>query len=81
MESIKVGLQHWELSLTKFIYGIKSEQFNIENTSDLAFTDNIGYKYFVKFASLNSNPDFLISKKIDQTQIPSEITSYLQSKN
>jgi hypothetical protein len=65
----------------QFVYGTRIEKFNLENISDLAFTDNFGYKYFVKFASKNSNPDFFISKKIEQNQIPTEIASYLQSKN
>jgi hypothetical protein len=62
----------------QFKYGIQSEKFGVENAIDMAFTDNAGYKYLVKFASKNSNPSFILSRKISENLLPLELASYLK---
>jgi hypothetical protein len=63
----------------QFRYGVISEVFGTENEINLAFSDLAGYKYLVKFASKNSDPVFIISKKIESNLLPNAIANYLKS--
>ncbi len=73
--------QKEKLQKYEFKYGIQTEKYNVQNTSNLVFIDNQSTKYLVKLASKNSNPFFIISKKIESSSIPVEIKTYFEANN
>lgn len=62
-------------------FGLKTVRFGLEISNLFVFKNETGFKFTVKFQSKNSEPEFYISKKITNSQIPLEIYNYLSVNN
>lgn len=63
----------------QFNYGVQTEKFGLQNSTDLSFTGQKGDKYFVKFGSKNSLPKITTIKSISTLEVPASINIYVKN--
>jgi hypothetical protein len=63
----------------KFNIGVQFEKFELENSTELSFTNKLGNKYLVKFLSKNSFPKITAIKPLNISDLPVAINSYVNN--